>query len=104
MVVEDRIFLHFAEKKLSKKRTHCTEFQLKELEKAFHINPVATVSNIKPLCIRLGITTQAARLWFHKWQLQETMKMDETEPSKYGILTDCILSIHPSFFVLPTIL
>ena len=64
---------------------YCNEYQMSELEKAFHINPKASMSNLQPLARRLDIKIPVAKGWFYKWQVQCGMKMDGSEPSKHDI-------------------
>ena len=65
--------------------TRCNRYQISELEKAFHINPKTTVSNLQPLVRRLDVNFEVAKTWFYKWQLQCGMKMDESEQSTHDI-------------------
>ena len=71
--------------KVWKKKTVCNEYQLSELEKAFHINPEATPNNLQPLARRLGIKIGVAKTWFYKWQVHRGMEMEESERSKHDI-------------------
>ena len=61
------------------------KYQISELEKAFHINPKASLSNLQPLARRLDIKIHVAKAWFYKWQLQCAMEMDGSELSKHDI-------------------
>ena len=66
-------------------RKDCNEYEISELEKAFHINPKATISNLQPIARRLDIKIHVAKAWFYKWQVQCGMKMDGSELSKHDI-------------------
>ena len=78
-------FVDVSVSKVGEKKTRCNEYQISELEKAFHINPKATRSNLQPLARRLDIKISLAKAWFYKWQLQCGMKMDGSELSKLDI-------------------
>ena len=79
---------YFAERMPRTQVIRCNSLKFRALKEAFNINPDSSTRNIRTLATSLGLTTHAVQMWFYRWQIAEAMKMNETEPGKYDILTN----------------